>query len=74
MGEDLNYLCKDKLGRSILHKAVDNNFLSVVEKLLDYDFDPLCYDNNYHMPLHIAITKGYDEMAALIVSKLDNFV
>jgi ankyrin repeat protein len=74
MGENLNNLGKDELGRSILHKAVERNFLSVVEKLLDYDFDPLCYDDNFHIPLHIAIEKGYDEMAALIVSKIDNFV
>ena len=74
MGEDLNSLEKDANGRSVLHKAVEKNFLSVVEKFLDFGFDPLCYDSAKEIPLHIAIRKGYDEMAALIISKLNNFV
>jgi ankyrin repeat protein len=74
MGENLNDLDKDESGRSVLHKAVEKNFLSVVEKFLDYGFDPLSYDSSMEIPLHIAIRRNYDEMAALIVSKLNNFV
>jgi hypothetical protein len=73
-GGNLNYLDRDESDRSILHKAVDKNFLSVVEMLLEDDFDPLCYDVERHIPLRIAIDNRYDEMAALIVSKLDKFV
>ena len=60
----------DKRGYTALHLAAEKNYLSVALKLLESEFDPLTptCGQEKKLALHVAIDKGFDVMAALLIS------
>lgn len=60
---------RDFENRSVLHYAVEKKYLHIVALFLEHGVDPLVADNHDNMPFHLAIEKGHDDIAALLVQK-----
>ncbi|GBL86403.1 Ankyrin repeat and protein kinase domain-containing protein 1 [Araneus ventricosus] len=61
---------RDKNGYSLLHWAVCNSQKLVVQQLLDAGADPKCNSSKGNTPLHVASSKGYNEVAKILLQSV----
>ena len=60
---------RDHDNKSVLHHAVARKYLHIVSICLEHGVEPTIQDKYNNMPLDVAIDKGQDEIAALLVKK-----
>ena len=57
---------KGQFGQSLLHNACQSGNVSLVQTLIhDFKADVTARDDNYNLPIHIAASKGNEEVVLI---------
>lgn len=67
-----NPSCTDSDNMTPLHYAAKENYENVCKNLLEHDAMPEARDNDKNLPYTLAFNAGNDEIAAMLVKKMDN--